>query len=378
MHDTERPTDKSPASSPSEARTSSPAADNPASPQNDPTCEKHASAPWLTPDRVDRIAAILRQCGVLNDTDRVIDVARAGEGNMNLTLRVRCTRKSVILKQSRPWVEKYPSIAAPVERVLSELRFYEAARRDPGIAKRMPQLLAAAPAQFAIVLEDMGSIPDGTCLYQAQDAAEQLAAVLPQLLAWLERLHQLEVAAHERPRFANRDLRLLNHAHLFEIPFAQQPVIDLDAVTPGLAHVAVAAASNRRLRQRLDELGNAYLADGQVLVHGDFFPGSWLLADGQPVIIDPEFSFCGSPEFDLGVLMAHILLMAAVDPDQAADTIRSNYRSPSGALDWQLVADFSSVEVLRRLLGMAQLPLPLDLPQKSRLVDSAITQLTRR
>ena len=40
----------------------------------------------------------------------------AGEGNMNCVIRVRLPDRSLILKQARPWVEKYPSIAAPVER----------------------------------------------------------------------------------------------------------------------------------------------------------------------------------------------------------------------------------------------------------------------
>ena len=45
---------------------------------------------------------------------------------MNCTLRVTTTRRSFILKQARPWVEKYPQIAAPVERARVEAAFYAA------------------------------------------------------------------------------------------------------------------------------------------------------------------------------------------------------------------------------------------------------------
>ena len=41
-----------------------------------------------------------------------------GEGNMNYTLRVRTNGRSIILKQARPWVEKYPVIDAPDERAV--------------------------------------------------------------------------------------------------------------------------------------------------------------------------------------------------------------------------------------------------------------------
>ena len=45
-------------------------------------------------------------------------VARAGEGNMNLVLRAcSATGRSIIIKQSRDWVEKYPDIAAPGDRI---------------------------------------------------------------------------------------------------------------------------------------------------------------------------------------------------------------------------------------------------------------------
>ena len=48
-----------------------------------------------------------------------IAIARAGAGNMNLALRVT-TRdgRSLILKQGRPWVEKYAHIPAPFERTI--------------------------------------------------------------------------------------------------------------------------------------------------------------------------------------------------------------------------------------------------------------------
>ncbi len=58
-------------------------------------------------------------------------VERAGEGNMNLVLRVRTVAGSVIgsagrsaiVKQSRDWVEKYPDIAAPGDRIWVEAAF---------------------------------------------------------------------------------------------------------------------------------------------------------------------------------------------------------------------------------------------------------------
>ena len=49
--------------------------------------------------------------------------------------------------------------------------------------------------------------------------------------------------------------------------------------------------------------------EGPSLIHGDLFPGSLLqTGSGELRIIDPEFCFCGDPEFDIGVFYAHLLL----------------------------------------------------------------------
>ena len=64
---------------------------------------------------------------------------RAGEGNMNCVIRVKLPARSLILKQARPWVEKYPSIAAPIERASAEARFYRFAAQDADVAAMMPR-----------------------------------------------------------------------------------------------------------------------------------------------------------------------------------------------------------------------------------------------
>ena len=70
--------------------------------------------------------------------ESVIAAERAGEGNMNCTLRVRTNERTFILKQARPWVEKYPQIEAPDERALVEAAFYRIAQVLPSVGSRMP------------------------------------------------------------------------------------------------------------------------------------------------------------------------------------------------------------------------------------------------
>ena len=257
---------------------------------------QHGEIPWISPSDVEVVSSLLTKAEILQDGESVETVCRAGEGNMNSTLRVVTNRRSVVVKQSRPWVEKYPSIAAPVNRIDFERQFYEVAASWPDVARRMPALLAALPDYHLIVLEDLGPARDGTPLYTSPGTTNVLPAFIDDLVAWLATLHDRSTNETDRlSAHQNRDLRQLNHEHLFRIPLADPPALDLDALTPGLADIAADVRRQTKVGSAFAELGRRYLADGPCLLHGDFFPGSWLFCEDGPRVIDPEFSFWEMP-----------------------------------------------------------------------------------
>src|SRR3981189_3396222 len=88
---------------------------------------------------------------------------RAGEGNMNYVVRVGVPNRSLILKQARPGVEKYPSIAAPVERAASEARFYNFVSQSLCVAAMMPRLLDFDESSSVLIMEDLS--PADTLLH---------------------------------------------------------------------------------------------------------------------------------------------------------------------------------------------------------------------
>ncbi|MEM9408364.1 MAG: aminoglycoside phosphotransferase, partial [Acidobacteriota bacterium] len=79
----------------------------------------HPGVPLLSLEDPELTEATLRDVGWLAPDETFRSVERPGEGNMNLTLRVTTDRRSLIVKQSRPWVEKYDVIEAPFDRMLS-------------------------------------------------------------------------------------------------------------------------------------------------------------------------------------------------------------------------------------------------------------------
>jgi len=319
--------------------------------------------PWLlNPTDRDDVERYLVSQGMLAPDAIPIAVARAGAGNMNLALRVT-TRdsRSFILKQGRPWVEKYAHIPAPFERTLVEAAFYAAVQSQPGVARRMPSVFHVDADNHVLLLEDIGSAGDFTSCY---DDGAVTNATVAALLDWLQQLSQVTVPLDARSVFANRAMRALNHEHIFEFPLREANGLDLDGITAGLAGEARLLATDRPYARAVAALGSRYLTDGERLVHGDYFPGSWQKAADGPRVIDPEFCFLGDAEFDYGVLAAH-LTIARCPSDVVARVMAA---AVERRLDATLVAGFAGVEIMRRLIGVAQLPLADDIGRKRALL----------
>ena len=305
------------------------------------------------------ISAFLSGLGWLEDGESVREVSRAGEGNMNVVLRLATTGRSLILKQSRPYVQKYPDIPAPLGRIRTEYRFYREVQ-GAGIQDHLPAIYGFHEPSHLLLMEDLGKAEDMTFLYRTQQPdAETLQA----LAGALARIHACTLPA-DYPD--NLELRQLNHQHIFVLPFREDNGFSLDDVQPGLAALAAPYLNDQALIRNITELGERYLSEGDTLLHGDYYPGSWLQAEGKAHIIDPEFSFAGFTEFDLGVMAAH-LVMATNDPD-AWRRVLDMYPNPA---DPQLTGRVAGTEILRRLIGLAQLPLERSLDEKRNLLETA-------
>ena len=296
-------------------------------------------------------------------------VTKAGEGNMNFTARITLDdATSFILKQSPPYVAKYPQIAAPDARILSEVAFYRATSNASVVRQRLPGLLFHSPSDRLACFEDLGEGRDMTSLYAGERLAE---STLSDLLSWLSALHHLLLRPDDwGEALANRAMRKLNHEHIFVLPLTGSQATQLDEITPGLGAMAAEISTDRAYGARAIALGERYLADGQHLLHGDFYPASWLQHRDGVKIIDAEFAFFGPPEFDVGVLIAHLQL--AGEPLTDVARVLCRY-APPAHFSADLARAFAGIEVMRRLLGVAQLPLTCGLNAKRALLDVSRT-----
>jgi len=284
-------------------------------------------------------------------------VERPGDGNMNHVMRAfRADGTTCIIKQAPPYVAKYPSVAAPEDRLQAEAAYYAALTADEALAAQGPTVLHHLPEAHALLLSDLGPATDLTSAYASGVLSD---THLSALRAYLTRLHRLG-AGLQLPA-VTQEMKQLNHAHIFHLPFQAEAPRALDEVVPGLEALRVEVLQQPGLVDAIAAWGAYYLEAGDTLLHGDFYPGSWIQTDDGLKVLDAEFAHLGDPAFDHGVLVAHLALIAPNDP--RLDPLRK--ASPEGT------SSFAGIEILRRLFGVAQLPLRHDLDVRSQLAQRA-------
>ncbi|NKI31677.1 phosphotransferase [Muricauda sp. DJ-13] len=278
---------------------------------------------------------------------------------MNVVIRIKTNTNSYILKQSRDYVQKYPQIPAPLDRIMVENIFYSRLA-DSSVSKHFPKVLHTDAENFLLLFEDLGQIEDLTQMYSKKQIDKNTLKSLVQILSGIHSV----IPNPEQPK--NLKLRELNHQHIFVLPFVQDNGFNLDDVQSGLQELSLPIKNNRELKRKIDEIGLRYLSQGNTLLHGDYYPGSWMENQKQLYVLDPEFSFVGFSEFDLGVMAAHLILATG-----DLGILKEIFNEYQGSASWELTSQIAGIEILRRLIGLAQLPLQRSLKEKEGLLDLA-------
>jgi len=324
----------------------------------------HPSAYFLDQADTKGLTAWLRHRELLDDDEVVSRLAPAGDAIMNLTLRAELRERSLIVKQARPWIEARPEERGPIDRALVEVRFYELIAHHPEISARMPRLLGSNAESRLLVLQDLGEASDFSDLYRADFVYGE--GEVEDLLDWLGRLHRLEVP--DEALLVNGGMRELTHHQVFVEPMDPGNGLDYNAIRPGLGRLAEAMQQDGAFWRALRALGLRYMAPGRTLVHGDFFPGSFLRTDAGVRVIDPEFAHLGMAEWDVGVFLAHFLLTCH-DADTIPQVLDAYPAGPD--FDPAVAKGFAGAELVRRIIGPAQLPIETELGHLASLLDLA-------
>lgn len=309
------------------------------------------------------IETFLTDLNFLVADEKVNAIGKPGEGNMNVVLRVQTNKRSFIVKQSRPFVQKYQDIPAPLDRIDVEHQFYSNMTNGI-ITNHTPKVLGYFKKETTLILEDLGDCVDMSFIYKNKVVSDKQLDIL---VNFLSLIHSTPIT-DSYPE--NRSLRLLNHQHIFILPFLTNNGFSLNSIQEGLEDLSTKYKNDDTLKEEIKKVGTRYLADGDTLLHGDYYPGSWMIKEGHIYVIDPEFSFRGFAEFDLGVLIAHIV-MTTIDTT-VVSRIKKRYTL---SVDEKLLSQMTGIEIMRRLIGLAQLPSQHTLKEKRSLMEIAYSMI---
>lgn len=301
----------------------------------------------------------LQEKSWLEDGENIISLEKPGEGNMNVVLRIITNQRSLILKQSRPFVQKYQQIEAPIDRITVEWQFYQAINNN-AMNAHIPKVLGFDVSDHLLLLEDLGQCEDLVLVYKKKEIDK---TVLQKLTFILDLIHRTKVPG-DFPE--NIEMRKLNHQHIFVLPFLKDNGFSLDDIQPGLQELSLPYKKDVELKKTIESIAKRYLSKGNTLLHGDYYPGSWMTESNNIYVIDPEFGFAGFAEFDLGVMAAHLIM--ATGKKKYLSRIYSQY---DGQADKKLMSQVAGIEIMRRLIGLAQLPFDRTIEEKKSLLKKA-------
>lgn len=239
------------------------------------------------------------------------EIREIGDGNLNLVFIAAGPAGSVITKQALPYLrvvgEGWP---LPLSRSHYE---HLALRRQAEVAPGLvPEVYFYEPDLALIVMEHLtphqvvrkGLIRGLAYPRLAPDVAEFLALTLfhGSALGAPAAQHKATMAA-----FAGNDaLCRITEDLVFTDPYREAPLNrwtrpHLDGLVEELRRdTPLKAAAQARKHQ--------FITCAQALIHGDLHTGSIMATADSTKMIDPEFAFVGPMGFDVGAILANLLL----------------------------------------------------------------------
>lgn len=268
--------------------------------------------------------------GILGGSHDQWRVREVGDGNLNLVFIVEGPNGGVAVKQALPYVrlvgESWP---LPLSRAYFEaLALAEQQTHAPGL---VPQVCYHDEEQALIVMELLQPhIIMRRGMIDAQvypRFADDLSTFMARSLFYTSDLAL--TAAEKKAKVAvfcgNTALCKITEDLIFTEPYM---VAENNRWTsPQLDEDARAVREDGALKVAISELKLKFLTETQALLHGDLHTGSVMVTPEDTRIIDPEFAFYGPMGFDIGAVIANLILnYVSQDGHATATSPREDYK----------------------------------------------------
>jgi 5-methylthioribose kinase len=255
-------------------------------------------------------------------------ISEVGDGNLNLVFIVKGAAGGVAVKQALPYVrlvgESWP---LPLSRSHYEyLALTHQARLAPGL---VPAVLHHNEALALVVME---LIEPHIIMRKGLVAGIFYPRFVDDITTFLARTlflsSDLAVSAAEKKEgiaaFAgNHALCKITEDLIFTDPYR---VAEQNRWTqPWLDATAAAFREDLDLHVAISRLKVKFMASPEALIHGDLHTGSIMVTDSSTMVIDPEFAFYGPMGFDIGAVIANLLMsyLASIGHERSPGERRS-------------------------------------------------------
>lgn len=254
--------------------------------------------------------------------DANLDCHEIGDGNLNLVFHItdQNSDKSIIIKQALPYAkvvgESWPLslVRARIEREILQEEY----RLCPGM---VPEVYHYDDDLALTVMEDLsdhvimrkGLIEGVTYPLFAQHIGEFMARTLF-FTSDLGMDQQLK--KEQQGRFINPDQCKITEDLIFDEPYR---IAEKNNYDSSIEDEAEALRTDGELHLEVALLREKFLTHGQALLHGDLHTGSIFVTPESTKVIDPEFAYYGPMGFDVGAVLANLLLNYASLPGWIQD-----------------------------------------------------------
>ena len=238
-------------------------------------------------------------------------ISEVGDGNLNLVFIVKGAAGGVAVKQALPYVrlvgESWP---LPLSRSHYEyLALTHQARLAPGL---VPDVLHHNEGLALVVME---LIEPHVIMRKGLIAGTLYPCFVGDIATFLARTlffsSDLALPAAKKKEgiaaFAgNHALCKITEDLIFTDPYR---VAEQNRWTqPWLDATAAAFREDLDLHAAISRLKLKFLNAPEALIHGDLHTGSIMVTEDSTVVIDPEFAFYGPMGFDIGAVIANLLM----------------------------------------------------------------------
>jgi len=258
------------------------------------------------------LGAIPKVRALLGEPDD-LDVAEVGDGNLNYVYFVtnaKTPQRSVVVKQAPPFLrlvgKTWPLSCQRMEHEVAALRRFGAL-----CPQHVPKVYHADSQRFLMVMQRLAS----HCILRqglmSGMTYPKLAAHLSTYLA-----HTLfhgsdlflapDIKKQAVSAAVNVELCRITEDLVFTFPFEDHPS---NIYSPALPLSALERLrTNEALRIAAGDMKWAFMNRAETLLHGDLHTGSIMVNEDETFVIDPEFAFYGPMGFDIGAVLANLLL----------------------------------------------------------------------